>query len=195
MAAWPPRRLPALQQRPVRLGGGRGARAGGRGALAAGRRSTPDALLTRLGLPQAGLPPLPASTTFATLDQDGNAVACALTMDNLFGTGRIVPGTRLPARGLAGRVPPPLYAAAIAWNDHLHAFRAAVGGSGQAGAPMAVAVAMLNALRHRAGDGGAGARSRARQRHRLRELSAGRRPAVCRWATDPRGAGLAVGGN
>ena len=30
-----------------------------------------------------------------------------------------------------------LLAAAIAWNEPLHAFRAAVGGSGQAGAPLA----------------------------------------------------------
>ncbi len=53
--------------------------------------------------PDVALAPLPATTTFLTLDAEGGAVACALTMDNLFGTGRIAPGTRLPARRLSPR--------------------------------------------------------------------------------------------
>ena len=129
-------------------------------------------------MPQAGLPPLPASTTWAALDRDGNAVVCSVSLDNLFGTGRIVPGLGFLLAASPASVPPPLYAAALAWNDHLNAFRAEVGGSGQAAAPMAVAVGMLNTLTTGAGDGGAGARSRARQRHRLRELPAGCRPAA-----------------
>ena len=40
-----------------------------------------------------GLGPLPASTSLLTLDRNGNAVACAFTMNNLFGTGRVAPGT------------------------------------------------------------------------------------------------------
>ena len=63
---------------------------------------TGQQVLEAPNLPQAGLPVLPASTTFATLDQDGNAVVCATSMDNLFGTGRIVPGHGLPAGGIAG---------------------------------------------------------------------------------------------
>src|SRR4029079_1964813 len=96
---------------------------------------------------EVGLPPLPASTSFATLDKKGNAVACALSMDNLFGTGRVLPGLGVLLAASPAAVPTPLYAAAIAWNENTHAFRATVGGSGQAGAPMAVAVGMLDALR------------------------------------------------
>jgi gamma-glutamyltranspeptidase/glutathione hydrolase len=90
-------------------------------------------------------------------------------------------------------VPPPLFAAAIAWNESIHAFHAAVGGSGQAGAPLAVAIGMLNAL------------------HTNRPMSVpvpdpGRANVIecnsylpganssCAWAADPRDAGLAVGG-
>jgi gamma-glutamyltranspeptidase / glutathione hydrolase len=106
----------------------------------------PQTLLTG-SVTASTLPPLPASTTFLTLDHSGNAVACALTMDNLFGTGRMVPGMGFLLAASPAAVPPPLLAAAIAWNANIHAFRAAVAGSGQEGAPMAVAVGMLNALR------------------------------------------------
>ena len=35
----------------------------------------------------------PNATSFVVIDRDGSAVACALTMNNLFGTGRFAPGT------------------------------------------------------------------------------------------------------
>ena len=111
-----------------------GARAGGRGALARQGGGDPDGAADGADAAGGSLPALPASTTFATLDRDGNAVVCALSMNNLFGTGRIAPGHRLPAGRLAGRRcrrrcwPP-----ALAWNDNMHAFRAEVGGSGQDG--------------------------------------------------------------
>src|SRR5262249_15064760 len=152
-----------------------------------------QSLLTASVPPGGSLPALPASTSVVTLDKDGNAVACAFSMDNLFGTGRVLPGLGILLAASPTAMPPPLYAAAIAWNDNIHAFRAAVGGSGQEGAPMAVAVGMLNALRtnqpmaspvpdpgranviscvnYLPGDGG------------------------CAWATDPRDAGLAAGGS
>ena len=142
----------------------------------------------------AALPPLPASTSFATLDKDGNAVACSLSMDNLFGTGRVLPGLGILLAASPAAVPPPLYSAAIAWNDNIHAFRAAVGGSGQAGAPMAVAVGMLNALRT---DQPMAARFPIRA-----APTSSPAPATCRARTapapgraDPRDAGLAAGGS
>ena len=51
------------------------------------------------------------------MDRDGNSVACAVTMNNLFGTGRVVPRTGiLLAAAPRRRMPPPLLSAAIAWN-------------------------------------------------------------------------------
>jgi len=153
----------------------------------------PQGLLAATDLQEAALPPLPASTSFATLDKDGNAVACALSMDNLFGTGRIVPGLGFLLAASPAMVPPPLYAAAIAWNENTHAFRAAVTGSGQAGAPMAVAVGMLNALRSNQPMA-----AQVPDPGRANVIECGRylpsENASCAWAADPRDAGLAVGG-
>lgn len=155
---------------------------------------TADALLKDAALPQAGLPPLPASTTWATLDRDGNAVVCSVSLDNLFGTGRIVPGLGFLLAASPASVPPPLYAAALAWNDHLNAFRAEVGGSGQAGAPVAVAVGMLNTLTT-----GQAMAAPVPDPGRANVIDCASylpdQSQSCRWAADPRGGGLAVGGN
>jgi gamma-glutamyltranspeptidase / glutathione hydrolase len=155
---------------------------------------TPDALLKETSLPQAGLPPLPASTTWATLDKDGNAVVCSVSLDNLFGTGRIVPGLGFLLAASPASAPSPLYSAALAWNEHLHAFRAEVGGSGQAGAPMAVAVGMLNTLTT-----GQAMAAPVPDPGRANVIDCASylpdQTSSCRWAADPRGGGLAVGGN
>jgi gamma-glutamyltranspeptidase/glutathione hydrolase len=157
-----------------------------------------QAMLAQPTAPAPGLPLLPASTTFATLDKDGNAVACALTMNNLFGTGRIAPGTGIVLAASPAAVPPPLLSAAIVWNNNLHAFRAAVGGSGQAAAPLAATVALVEAL----ADHGAtaspmptpvpdpGRANVIECSHYLPDAEG-----ACGWATDPRGAGLAIGSN
>jgi gamma-glutamyltranspeptidase/glutathione hydrolase len=145
-------------------------------------------------LPPASLPPLPASTTFVTLDREGGAVACALTMDNLFGTGRLLPGLGFLLAASPSAIPPPLLAAAIAWNEHLHAFRAAVGGSGQEGAPLAVAAAMSNTLRSNEP-----MPAPVPEPGRANVIACSRylpgAEAACGWATDPRGFGLAAGSN
>jgi len=170
--------------------------AGARGLAVAARWREggvdPQSLLSA-PLPAGSLPPLPASTTFLVLDRDGNAVACALTMNNLFGTGRIVPGMGFLLAASPASVPPPLLAAAIAWNRPTHAFRAAVGGAGQEGAPLAAAVAMMNTLR-------------TSQVMAVPVPEPGRANVIacsrylpgengtCAWATDPRGSGLATGG-
>jgi gamma-glutamyltranspeptidase/glutathione hydrolase len=155
---------------------------------------SPQALLNTPDLPAVGVPALPASTTYATLDRDGNAVVCAVTMDNLFGTGRMIPGLGILAAASPAAVPPPLLAAGMVWNDNLRAFRAEVGGSGQASAPLAVAVALINAVR-------------TGQPMSAPVPDAGRANvidcssylpgvnAACGWATDPREFGLAAGAN
>ncbi len=142
------------------------------------------------------LPPLPASTTFAALDRNGRAVVCALTMNNLFGTGRIAPGTGVLLAASPAVRPPPLLALALAYNPNLHAFRAASGGSGQEAAPLAAAFAMIEALDDRA------ARPTPLP---VPPPEPGRANVIqcdqylpdsdqsCGWATDPRGAGLAIG--
>jgi len=154
----------------------------------------PDAVLAATDLPAAGPLALPASTSFATLDRSGNAVVCAVTMDNLFGTGRMVPGLGFLAAASPAAVPAPLLSAGLVWNDNLKAFRAEAGGSGQTGAPLAVAAGLINALRTNqpmsvpVPDPG-----------RATVILCGRylpgENGACGWATDPRGEGLAMGAN
>lgn len=139
-----------------------------------------------------GLPNLPASTGWLVLDRDGNSVACAATMDNLFGTGRVAPGTGVLLA--AAPRPMPLLSVAMAWNPSLRGFRAAVTGTGQEGAALAAAAGMYNALhsdtampRSVPEPGRANVISCARY---LPDSSG-----TCTWAVDPRSSGLAAGGN
>ena len=186
---------------------------------ARGGQGDPMALLAA-SLPPAALPPLPASAGFAALDKDGRAVACAVSMNNLFGTGRIAPGTGILLAASPAIVPPPLLSAGVAWNANLRRFKAAVAASGQEAAPLAAADALAQILRGQvrviAQTGPATNNS---------DLGAVPRPALtgsigitappdpgranmiycgaylpgapesCRWIADPRGAGLAVGSN
>ena len=151
-----------------------------------------EALLASAG--GGSLPPLGAGTSFVTLDRDGNAVACALTMNNLFGTGRTAPGLGVVLASSPAAAPPALLPAALAWNANVRGFRAAVAGSGQAGGPLGVAAGMLNALRS-----GEALPVPAPDPGRSNAVAcAGYLPGnedTCRWATDPRGAGLAAGSN
>jgi gamma-glutamyltranspeptidase/glutathione hydrolase len=155
---------------------------------------TPQAVLAATDLPPGGLPPLPASTTYATLDRAGNAVVCAVTMDNLFGTGRIIPGTGVLAAASPAAVPPPLLSAGMVWNDNLKAFRAEAGGSGQAGAPLAVAAALTDIMRSNRP-----LQTPVPDPGRANAIACGRylpgETSECGWANDPRDAGLAMGAN
>ncbi len=139
----------------------------------------------------AALPALPASTSFTVVDGKGGAVACALTMDNLFGTGRVAPGTGIVLAASPAAKPAPLLAAAIAWNANLHALRAAVGGSGQNQAALAAASALSQAL-------AGGALSPVPEPGRANVIACDRylpgESDACHFTADPRGAGLAVTG-
>ena len=89
---------------------------------------------------------------------------------------------------------PPLLAAALSWNAHIGAFRAEVGGSGQAGAPVAAAFGLMNTLR-------------TRQVMPVPVPEPGRANVIacsgylpsdsgsCGWAVDSRESGLALGAN
>ncbi len=180
------------------------------------RGGDPMALVTAEVPADQGWPVLPASTTLVVVDRDGMAVSCAFTMNNLFGTGRVAPGTGilLAAAPGIGQVQPPLLSAAIAFNAPLRTFRAATAGSGQQAAPIAAALPMAAALRFnlppaprivpgavptpaapspQAPDLFAGVPNPGRGN----ALSCPRYlpgdPNSCFFETDPRGAGLAIG--
>ncbi len=152
-----------------------------------------EQVLQTADLPPAGLPPLPASTSFGAVDQAGNAVMCAMTMDNLFGTGRMVPGLGFLLAASPHTATLPLLSAGIVWNPSEYAFRAGAAGSGQAGAPTAVAAALLNALRT-----GQPMAASVPEPGRANVIACSRylpgRAESCGFATDPRDAGLAATG-
>lgn len=96
----------------------------------------------------AGSLPVGASAGLITMDPAGNAVACAFTMNNLFGTGRIAPGTGiLLAAAPSGNVPPAPLGVALATGRDLRSFRAAAAGSGQQAAGAAAGAGLAAALR------------------------------------------------
>lgn len=131
---------------------------------------------------------LPASTAFTVIDRRGGAVACALTMDNLFGTGRIAGRTGIVLGASPARFPAPLLAAAIAWNPGTGSFRAAVAGSGQNEAADAVALATAHALHGQP-------TAPLTETGRVNAIACPRGPgeqASCVATADPRGAGLAT---
>jgi len=137
---------------------------------------------------------LPASTGFAVLDRNGNSVVCALTMNNLFGTGRIAPGTGILLAASPRAGPAPLLAAALVWNANVRGFRAAVTGSGQEGAALAAALALSNTLR-----AGTAMPAAVPEPGRANVIACARylpgNEGACSAAADPRGAGLAAGSN
>ncbi len=171
------------------------AAAGARGLAAAARwrqgGSDAQAILASTNLPAAGLPALPASSTFITLDPQGGVVVCAVTMNNLFGTGRIAAGTGMVLAASPAALPPPLLAAVLAYDARRRSFHAAVGGSGQDGAPLAAALALRAAL---AGSVEAPP-SPEPGRANVIECAEGlpRSARSCAWRADPRGSGLALG--
>ncbi len=184
--------LQSLQSNPNAVGA---AQARAIGVVAQWRQAGGDPQAMLAAASSGGsLPALPASTGFAVLDRDGNSVACAVTMNNLFGTGRIAPGTGILLAASPRAATPPLLAAAIAWNANLRGFRAAVTGSGQEGASLAVAVGLNNALRSNAA-----MPAPVPEPGRANAIACSRylpdNDASCSSAVDPRSAGLAAGSN
>jgi gamma-glutamyltranspeptidase/glutathione hydrolase len=141
----------------------------------------------------ATAPLYPATTTFATLDPDGNAVVCAVTMNNLFGTGRMVPGLGFLAAVSPVAVTPPLLSPGMAWSPGKRAFHAEAGGSGQAGAALAAALALSNSLRS-----GQPMPTLVPDPGRANVISCSRylpgSDSSCAAVADPRESGLAAGG-
>lgn len=95
----------------------------------------------------APLPPLPASTSFAVKDHAGLVVACSLTENNLFGTGRVAGTTGVVLGASPRNYPRPLLTAAvIQTNDH--SVRAVITASGLNQAAQDVANS-LNQIAHK----------------------------------------------
>ncbi|WP_246526971.1 gamma-glutamyltransferase [Plastoroseomonas hellenica] len=152
---------------------------------------------------QAGQPPATsgvgagASTGLVTFDRDGNAVTCAFSMNNLFGTGRVAPGTGVvlaaaPGQGSVRAAP---LSVMLIQNTNLRAFRLAVAGSGQDAAPIAAAATALRVLRGEAPQ--AAIPAAAPEPGRVVAASCPRylpgAGSECTAAADPRGSGIAVG--
>ena len=110
----------------------------------------PDRHLAAAQLDPAPVPQLenPAATSFVVLDRHGSAVACALTMNNLFGNGRVAPGTGIVLAmppGQGGRGPFSLGPMLVV-NEHVNEFYFAAAATAGVAAPTAllgVAVATL----------------------------------------------------
>lgn len=136
------------------------------------------------------LPHLPASTSFAVVDRHGGAVACSLTMDNLFGTGRVAGSTGIVMAASPQRLPPPLLTAAIASQGET--FRAVATGSGQNDAADAVATELRQVLAgQKPGERPVTAEGRINAISCPAGLPGGE--GSCVGASDVRAAGLAVG--
>jgi gamma-glutamyltranspeptidase/glutathione hydrolase len=116
-------------------------------------------------------------------------------MNNLFGTGRVAPQTGVVLAASPNWMPPAMLSAALAYTaTNRLSFLGAVTGTGQEGAALATAVALQQA--------GATRRAMAapvpepgRANMLLCPSGLPEAPPQCSWAADPRGSGLAVGGN
>ncbi|WP_431282033.1 gamma-glutamyltransferase [Humitalea sp. 24SJ18S-53] len=157
----------------------------------------PAAILASTPAGDGAFPSLPASTSLVVMDREGGAVACAFSLNNLFGTGRVAQGLGFlfgAAPGI-GSIEPPLLPAAIVTSSTLRAFRAAAAGSGQFAAPLAVAGPLREALRGvsvpDAVANGVSDPGRASLAGCSRYLPGA--PETCRAASDPRGFGVALG--
>ncbi len=90
----------------------------------------------------------PAATGFVTIDRSGNAVACNLTMNNLFGTGRMAgeTGILLAARpGKNGRGPISV-GPVLVINDHSKDLKFGAVASGGVAAPVALVSVLADTI-------------------------------------------------
>lgn len=155
------------------------------------------ALAAAAGLRQGAMGSLAASTSFAVIDSEGNAVSCALTMGNLFGTGRMAQGTGVLLAAAPSAQSAPLLSAGMVTFRRSSTVRAIATGSGQEGAPVAVAQVLAGSL----ADKGKVARitpGSAPEPGRVNVIACNggvASPESCAWSADPRGFGLATGSN
>ena len=131
--------------------------------------SSTNGNLTTAALPaaQAGTAQ-PATASFSALDKNGGVVSCAVSMNNLFGTGRIAPGTGILLAAAPRPSQPATLAATVTYTTSGSTFHATTTGTGQG------AISRANAIACPGGVPGG--------------------EASCTATADPSGQGLAVGG-
>lgn len=93
------------------------------------------------------MPENPAATSFVVMDRNGSTVACSLTMNNLFGLGKMVRGTGImaaaaPVKGSGVTALAPM----IVLNKDSTQLKFAAAASGGAAAPPALAMVALETL-------------------------------------------------
>jgi gamma-glutamyltranspeptidase/glutathione hydrolase len=110
----------------------------------------PDAHTTaeQLGVPARLPPENPAATTFITVDREGSAVACALTMNNVFGIGRIARGTGIVLSAVPGQYGggPASLGPVLMVNPFNHRLFLAAGATGGSIAPTSLVQVLLGLL-------------------------------------------------
>lgn len=97
---------------------------------------------------QGAIPDNPAGTAFVTVDREGSAVACTLTLNNLFGAGRVADGMGIILAALPaprGRGPDSL-APMLLVSDLHNVFYMAAAASGGTAAPSALVNVVTRAL-------------------------------------------------
>lgn len=133
---------------------------------------------------------LPASASFMALDKNGGSVICVTSMNNLFGTGRVAPGTGVLLAASPRTAPAPNLAGSMAYASSSLDFRAAVAGTGQNEAVNAANISLTNALTKQTTP--IPSPGRANIISCPGEVPGGE--ASCTASTDPNGGGLAIGG-
>lgn len=116
--------------------------------LLAGYRSDRHTAWTATNQAQAENPDNPTGTGFVTVDREGSAVACTLTLNNLFGAGRVADGMGIILAALPaprGRGPDSL-APMLLVSDLHNVFYMAAAASGGTAAPSALINVITRAL-------------------------------------------------
>lgn len=116
--------------------------------LMASYRSDRHTAATALSPPPTKRAENPAATSFVVVDGEASAVACTVTLNNLFGTGRMAPGTGifLAAAPSSSRPATTSSAPVMVVNHNTGNFYFAAAASGGAAAPSAVVGVMAGAL-------------------------------------------------
>ncbi len=100
----------------------------------------------RLSPPPVARPENPAATSFVVVDREGMGVVCTVSMNNLFGNGRIAPGTGIVLAAPPRPDTPTSFAPVVMVNHVNQQLFLAAAATGGAAAPSALAQSMMALL-------------------------------------------------